>query len=232
MLGQRVHGVLNHPLSVVRVPGIQQVYRVKDNAQVGALNGAQHLHGPVRVVHDVLPHRLDGQRHAQALGPLHHRGQVADKGVQSPLGVGGCVGFVLGVGGPRLGAHHPRPHEGGHAQMAVVPALDVPQPVRVGMGQVQVAPQHRRVQLVLGKNPPDVHGQPFGEGALVKGHARDYFGQGQMNARKALLPGGLRPALQGLGLRGQGAVYVVQSDAKLHGLFLPLCFVLSFENKG
>ena len=95
MLPQLVDSLSDDPLPLRRVPGVQQVHRVQDDAQVGAGYGPEDLDRPVRVIDDVLPHRFDGHRHPPVLRPLHHRGQPPEKDLQRLLRVGVGVHFIF-----------------------------------------------------------------------------------------------------------------------------------------
>ena len=102
------------------------------------------------------------------------------------------------------------------AEVAAVPRLDLRQLAGVWVGQVEVAPQHRHVQPLLGKDPPGVQRQTFGQGGVVKGDAFYDLGESQMDAGKALRPGLGRPGFHGLPLRGELRVYVMQPDPDLY----------------
>ena len=164
----------------------------------------------------MFPNRFNGNGYPPALRARHHRSQIADEGIQRLVGVGVGVRPVFRVGRARLGAHHPRPHKGGHSEVAAVPRLDLRQLAGVWVGQVEVAPQHRHVQPLLGKDPPGVQRQTFGQGGVVKGDAFYDLGESQMDAGKALRPGLGRPGFHGLPLWGELRVYVMQPDPDLY----------------
>ena len=116
--------------------------------------------------------------------------------------------------------------------MAVVAAFDFRQLLRIRVGQIQVAAQHRHIQLLPGENPAGMGGQSLVQGPLVKAHPGAHLGEGQMDAGEPLLPGGPGPGLHGLQLRAAGGIDIVKPDSQLnHFAFLPFLFFYQYTKQ-
>ena len=81
------------------------------------------------------------------------------------------------------------------------------------MGQVQIAAQHRHVQIPLAEHPAHISRQALRQGGVVKGHIFDALGKGQVHTAKALFPRGGGTGLQGLQRLRRRGVYIVKTDA-------------------
>ena len=154
-------------------------------------------------------HRLDGQRNAKAFGAFHHGRHAADEQLQRLLRVAGCgIVAVLGVGVAGFGAHAARVHPARQPDVGKV----APERIAVGrfirVGQVEIAAQHRQIQIA--QVALHLRGQAGGGGGGIHQPGVDGFAQRQMNAGKALLAHKARALAQGAGCR------VVQTDADVH----------------
>ena len=84
------------------------------------------------------------------------------------------------------------------------------------MGQVEVAAQHRHIQVVLAEGAAQVGCQALGEGGAVEGDALYHLGKSQVDAGEALLIGLGQALLQRLVLRAESGVDIVETDSDLH----------------
>ena len=97
--------------------------------------------------------------------------------------------------------------------MPIVPGLEFPELCLVRVGQVQIAAQHRHVQIPLPEHPAHIGGQALRQGGVVKAHILDALGKGQVHTPEALFPRGGGPGLQGLQRLRRRGVYIVQTDS-------------------
>ena len=130
--------------------------------------------------------------------------------------MGVLIQLVGGVRRAGLGADHADARQGRHAQAPEIAGLKLRDLRGVGVREVQIAAEHRDVQILRAKHAAHMGGKPLGQRGVVKSHALDALGKGQMDTTKALLPGLAGTGFEGLFLLRQSCIYIVQTDAKLH----------------
>ena len=127
---------------------MQEVDGVEDDPQVGGSDLIQNVSGSPSVPYDVLVDRFDGDPYAEALRVADHGTKAFHKNVQSFLGVTGSLVFIFQVGSAGLGPHHAASQKGCEPQMCPVALLNGGELFGIRIGQIQIAPQDRRVHVV------------------------------------------------------------------------------------
>ena len=161
MFTELVHGVAENTLALIRILHAQQIDRVEDNTQIPTAEGVDHFQRPIGIVHNVIPHRLDGDRDAQSLCALDHRREIMYKGIERLAAVGIGVQLILGIGGSSLGADHADAGQGRHTQIAVIARLEFSDLLGIRMCQIEITAQDGNIQVLTAKNAANISRKAF-----------------------------------------------------------------------
>lgn len=76
MITQLFDGVGNDGIDLACIPVIQKIHRIQYDPQISVSDALAHLDYPIRIVDNVVSHRLDCNGHAASLRLDHNRFQT------------------------------------------------------------------------------------------------------------------------------------------------------------